>query len=81
MYEFSTSMKPRFLSHLLNERGMERVAFVDPDIRLYDRFDRLGELTREYELVLTPQFTSPVPRDGKVPPRSTPCLSAPTTRA
>ncbi len=70
VFELATSMKPRLLSYLLNERGMERVAFVDPDIRLYDRFDRLEELARGYELVLTPQTTSPVPRDGKRPSES-----------
>lgn len=67
VYELSMSMKPQLLSYLLNERGMERITFVDPDIRVYDRLDRLEELAREYELVLTPQITSPIPRDGKKP--------------
>ncbi|HZC02253.1 MAG TPA: FkbM family methyltransferase, partial [Gammaproteobacteria bacterium] len=65
--ELSTAVKPWLLGHLLNERGLERVAYFDPDIRIYDRLDRVNQLTREYELVLIPHVTSPMPRDGKKP--------------
>ena len=65
--EFSTAVKPWLLRYLLDERGLERVAYFDPDIRIYDRLDEIEELTREHELVLIPHITSPLPRDGERP--------------
>lgn len=65
--ELSTAVKPWFLEHLLNGRGLERVAYFDPDIRVYDRLDQVDHLTREHELVLIPHVTSPIPRDGEKP--------------
>jgi hypothetical protein len=65
--ELSTAVKPWLLRHLLYERGLERVAYLDPDIRLYDRLDEIERLTGEHGLVLIPHITSPLPRDGKRP--------------
>jgi len=65
--ELSTAVKPWLLRHLLEERGLERVAYLDPDIRIYDRLDEIDGLTREHGLVLIPHITSPLPRDGKRP--------------
>jgi glycosyltransferase involved in cell wall biosynthesis/SAM-dependent methyltransferase len=65
--ELSTAVKPWLLRHLLEERGLERVAYLDPDIRIYDRLDEIDGLTREHNLVLIPHITSPLPRDGKRP--------------
>src|SRR3954471_14825373 len=48
--ELSTAVKPWLLAHLLNERGLERVAYLDPDIRLYDRLDEIERLTGEHGL-------------------------------
>src|SRR5215216_6680971 len=65
--ELSTAVKPWLLRYLLDERGLERVAYLDPDIRLYDRLDEIERLTGEHGLVLIPHITSPLPRDGKRP--------------
>ena len=65
--ELSTAVKPWLLRHLLDERGLERIAYLDPDIRLYDTLDEIDGLTREHGLVLIPHITSPLPRDGKRP--------------
>ena len=65
--ELSTAVKPWLLRHLLDERGLERIAYLDPDIRVYDRLDEIDRLTREHGLVLIPHLTSPLPRDGKRP--------------
>ncbi len=65
--EFSTAVKPWLLAYLLEERGLESIAYFDPDIRIYDRLDEIEELTREHELVLIPHITDPLPRDGKKP--------------
>src|SRR5215203_3574006 len=42
--ELSTAVKPWLLRHLLYERGLERVAYLDPDIRLYDILDEIAWL-------------------------------------
>src|ERR687895_161120 len=34
--ELSTAVKPWLLRHLLGARGLERVTYLDPDIRIYD---------------------------------------------
>jgi SAM-dependent methyltransferase/glycosyltransferase involved in cell wall biosynthesis len=65
--ELSTAVKPWLLRHLLAGRGLERVAYLDPDIRVYDRLDEIERLTSEHGLVLIPHITSPIPRDGKRP--------------
>ncbi|MDQ3183420.1 MAG: methyltransferase domain-containing protein [Actinomycetota bacterium] len=65
--ELSTAVKPWLLRHLLEERGLERIAYLDPDIRVYDRLDEIDGLTREHGLVLIPHITTPLPRDGKRP--------------
>ena len=65
--ELSTAVKPWLLRYLLEERGLERVAYLDPDIRVYDRLDEIERLTGEHGLVLIPHITSPLPRDGKRP--------------
>lgn len=65
--ELSTAVKPWLLQHLLEERDLERIAYFDPDIRIYDRLDEIEQLTREHGMVLIPHITSPLPRDGKRP--------------
>src|ERR671913_591730 len=65
--ELWTAVKPWLLRYLLDERSLERVAYLDPDIRVYDRVDEIESLTGEHGLVLIPHITSPLPRDGKRP--------------
>lgn len=65
--ELSTAVKPWLLRHLLHERGAERVAYLDPDIRIYDPLTEIDDLLRENQLVVTPHATEPMPRDGRTP--------------
>jgi glycosyltransferase involved in cell wall biosynthesis len=65
--ELSTAVKPSLLKHLLHERGLERVAYLDPDIRIYDPLSTIDGLLRENQLVVTPHATEPMPRDGRKP--------------
>ncbi len=65
--ELSTAVKPWLLRYLLEERSLERIAYLDPDIRIYDRLDEIEGLTSEHGLVLIPHVTTPLPRDGKRP--------------
>jgi glycosyltransferase involved in cell wall biosynthesis/SAM-dependent methyltransferase len=65
--EFSTAVKPWFLRHLLNRPGVEAITYLDPDIWIADSLAEIDADAREHGLVLTPHFTSPLPRDGLKP--------------
>ncbi|MGI8945081.1 MAG: glycosyltransferase [Thermoleophilaceae bacterium] len=65
--ELSTAVKPWLLRHLIERRGVERVAYLDPDIRLFDPLDEVDALLREHPVVVTPHLAEPMPRDGAKP--------------
>ena len=67
--ELSTAVKPWLLRHLLNERGCETLAYLDPDIEVHDGLGEIEALLREHGLVVTPHLTAPMPRDGRKPSR------------
>ncbi|UFS60862.1 glycosyltransferase [Subtercola endophyticus] len=63
--EFSTSLKPALLMHLIR-RGHKAVAYFDPDIQL---FASVADVLHDAEaggIVLTPHVLTPFPRDGKI---------------
>ena len=68
--ELSTAVKPWLLRHLLNDRGVERVTYLDPDIEVHDSLEEVDGLLRDHHLVLNPHLTSPMPRDGAKPSES-----------
>jgi hypothetical protein len=68
--ELSTAVKPWLMRHLLEERGVERVAYLDPDIRIYDSLGEIDRLLGENHVVVTPHLTEPMPRDGRKPSES-----------
>ena len=68
--ELSTAVKPWLMRHLLHERGLERVVYLDPDIRIYEPLTEVDDLLRENQLVVTPHATDPMPRDGRKPSES-----------
>ncbi len=65
--ELSTAVKPWLLRHLMRERGVERVIYLDPDIRLFDPLDEVDSLLAEHPIVVTPHLAEPMPRDGAKP--------------
>ncbi len=65
--EFSTAVKPYMFRWLFENTESDAAIYLDPDIRLYSRFDRLEKLLApETSVVLTPHITKPI-EDGKVP--------------
>jgi glycosyltransferase involved in cell wall biosynthesis/SAM-dependent methyltransferase len=68
--ELSTAVKPWLVRHLLNERGVERITYLDPDIEVHDSLEEVDRLLRDHHLVLNPHLTSPMPRDGAKPSES-----------
>ncbi len=65
--ELSTAVKPWLLRHLLHERGVERVTYLDPDIQVFDSLADVDALLREHALLVNPHLTAPMPRDGRKP--------------
>src|SRR3954467_2241098 len=65
--ELSTAVKPWLLRYLLNVRGCETLAYLDPDIQVFDRLDEIEARLHEHHLVVTPHLTAPMPRDGLKP--------------
>lgn len=65
--ELSTAVKPWLLRHLLDRPGVDSVAYLDPDIRVFAPLDEIFARAERHEVVLTPHFTAPLPRDGRKP--------------
>ena len=65
--ELSTAVKPWLIRHLLRDRGVERVTYLDPDIQVFDSLDEVDELLHEHPLLVNPHLTAPMPRDGHRP--------------
>jgi glycosyltransferase involved in cell wall biosynthesis len=65
--EFNTAVKPFMFRWLLDNTDLDSIVYLDPDIRVYSRFDRLeAVLASDVSVVLTPHITRPV-EDGKNP--------------
>jgi glycosyltransferase involved in cell wall biosynthesis/SAM-dependent methyltransferase len=68
--ELSTAVKPWLLRHLLGDRGVERITYLDPDIEVHDSLQDVDELLRDHHLVLNPHLLKPMRRDGAKPSES-----------
>lgn len=65
--EFNTAVKPFMFQWLLDNTDLDSIIYLDPDIRVYSRFDRLeAVLASDVSVVLTPHITRPA-EDGKNP--------------
>jgi hypothetical protein len=64
--ELNTNVKPSFLKWILNQHGVERLIYLDPDIFVYSGLGEIENRLLETDIVLTPHILSPI-RDGKRP--------------
>lgn len=65
--EFNTAVKPFMFRWLFNNTDLDAVIYLDPDIQVFSRFDRLESMLSDgASVVLTPHITQPV-EDGKKP--------------
>jgi glycosyltransferase involved in cell wall biosynthesis len=65
--EFNTAVKPFMFRWLLENTDLDSAIYLDPDIRVFSRFDHLeAVLASDVSVVLTPHITRPV-EDGKSP--------------
>jgi len=72
--ELATAVKPWLLRTLL-ARGLDHVAYFDPDIWLLAPLEDVAGLARECSIVLTPHVLEPMIRDGHEPSEQTILLS------
>jgi hypothetical protein len=59
-------VKPTFMKHLIHHFGLQKLAYLDPDIFVYSPLAPVFEALEEADAVLTPHLTAPV-NDGKSP--------------
>lgn len=64
--EFSTSLKPFALRHLLDQ-GYGKVLYFDPDILIMRRIDEILDSLESANIVLTPHLLDPIPLDDLLP--------------
>jgi hypothetical protein len=64
--EFCTSVKPFCIEYLM-QIGYEKVLYFDPDIYFYNSVEPLFNWLLEYDCVLIPHITNPLPNDGFIP--------------
>ena len=65
--ELSTAVKPWLLRHLLHNRRLEKVAYLDPDIEVFSSLSGIDDLLEDHEIALIPHITAPIPDDGRKP--------------
>lgn len=65
--EFSTAVKARLLSIILNHYGEEEIIYFDPDILITRPLDELKEALTSANIVLIPHLLKPIPLDGRNP--------------
>jgi glycosyltransferase involved in cell wall biosynthesis/SAM-dependent methyltransferase len=65
--ELSTAVKPWLLKTLLARPGVDSVMYLDPDIKVFAALDEIVDRATRHDVVLTPHFTAPLPRDGRKP--------------
>ena len=65
--ELSTAVKPWLLRTLLERPDYGHVAYLDPDIRIFAPLEEVERRVAAHDVVLTPHFNKPLPRDGHKP--------------
>ncbi len=65
--ELATSLKPAFLLHLLEKKGVENLVYLDPDIYVYGPLEEVRRSLEGHDVVLTPHILEPIRPDGRMP--------------
>lgn len=59
--EFITAVKPFYFTHLFeNNKDYDKIIYFDPDIVVFKPLTDLENKLDEYDIILTPHFTSPI---------------------
>ena len=65
--ELSTALKPAFLLHLLETKGVESLVYLDPDVFVYGPLEEVRSSLETHDVVLTPHILEPIRPDGRLP--------------
>jgi hypothetical protein len=65
--ELCTAAKARFLEYLVEERGVEKLFYIDPDILVTGSLEGLFRRLDAHDIVLTPHLEKDFPEDGLMP--------------
>jgi glycosyltransferase involved in cell wall biosynthesis len=65
--EFSTAVKARLLSVILNKYGEDQLIYFDPDILIARPLEELKQSLASADIVLIPHLLKPIPLDGRNP--------------
>jgi hypothetical protein len=63
--ELNTAVKYFFTRYLKEQRGYEKVMYIDADVRVYNNMDFIYDLLDKHSFLLTPHITKPYPDDLK----------------
>jgi hypothetical protein len=59
--ELLTSVKPFYIQWLFNQYAeAQNIVYFDPDIKLFQPLTRLENSLQQFDIILTPHFTSPI---------------------
>ena len=64
--ELSTAIKPDAFKHLFQQHDFSNVIYLDPDIKVYSKLDKVSNALKSSNLVLIPHLTRPI-NDEKLP--------------
>ena len=65
--ELCTAAKAHLLEYLIEEKSVERLLYIDPDILITGRLDDLFEKLGRFDVVLTPHLDTDYPDDDLLP--------------
>lgn len=65
--ELATALKPAFLLHLLEKKGVDRLVYLDSDTYVYGPLEEVRQSLEAHDVVLTPHILEPLRPDGRMP--------------
>jgi hypothetical protein len=65
--ELNTAVKPFAIEHLSSTWPINKLFYLDPDIRLYSPLSALEKTLDTSNIILTPHLLAPIADDGEVP--------------
>jgi hypothetical protein len=65
--ELTTAVKPYLLKYLMENMGLDKLLYLDPDVLVTNALNSLYERLDEYDIVLTPHLDKDYPDDKLMP--------------
>lgn len=66
--ELNSAVRPFIIGYLNGlYPACDKLYYLDPDMYVYDRLDRLDQLLETEDIIITPHFLQPIPIDGLRP--------------